>query len=105
MKKNPRCLVKNTAAIVTIETSRPICLELYKDVREFGRFMLRDSGVTIAAGLILNVSIFPVCKTNFFFLSNEINFIKIFIFRFCENILLPIGWSILNFSFYTSLFS
>lgn len=48
--------MKNTAAIVTVETSRPICMELYKDVREFGRFMLRDSGVTVAAGLIVNVS-------------------------------------------------
>ncbi|KAK7590376.1 hypothetical protein V9T40_001989 [Parthenolecanium corni] len=55
MKKNPRCLMKNTAAIVTVETSRPICMELYKDVREFGRFMLRDSGVTVAAGLIVNI--------------------------------------------------
>lgn len=70
MKKNPRCLVKNTTAIVTIETSRPICVELYKDVREFGRFMLRDSGVTVAAGLIVNVSIFSLCELFFVLLRN-----------------------------------
>lgn len=57
VKKRPRCLIKNTAAIITIETSRPICVELYKDVKEFGRFMLRDAGVTVAAGLVTKVRI------------------------------------------------
>lgn len=55
VKKRPRCLLKNTAAIITIETNRPICIELYKDFKEFGRFMLRDAGVTVAAGLITKV--------------------------------------------------
>lgn len=56
IKKNPRCLIKNSAAIVTIRTNRPICLELYKNIKEFGRFMLRDTGITIAAGLVTKVS-------------------------------------------------
>lgn len=55
VKKRPRCLLKNTAAIITIETNRPICIELYKDFKEFGRFMLRDAGVTVAAGLITKI--------------------------------------------------
>ncbi|XP_065211667.1 protein HBS1 [Planococcus citri] len=55
ISKRPRCLLKNTAAIVTIESSRPLCVELYENMREFGRFVLRDAGVTIAAGLVTKV--------------------------------------------------
>ncbi|XP_065338955.1 protein HBS1 isoform X1 [Cloeon dipterum] len=51
-KRHPRCLPKNTSAVVEITLNRPVSLELYKDVKELGRFMLRSSGVTIAAGLV-----------------------------------------------------
>ena len=30
-------------------------MELYKDYRELGRFMLRSGGTTIAAGLVTNI--------------------------------------------------
>ena len=40
-----------------IEFEKPICLELYKDNKELGRFMLREGGHTIAAGLIEEVHI------------------------------------------------
>jgi elongation factor 1 alpha-like protein len=52
MKNRPRCLFKNSSGVVVIEVSRPICLEKYKDNKDLGRFMLRSSGNTIAAGLI-----------------------------------------------------
>lgn len=55
LKKKPRCLTKNISALVVIETSRPICVELYRDVKELGRFMLRVSGITIAAGLVTKI--------------------------------------------------
>ncbi|CAB0009047.1 unnamed protein product [Nesidiocoris tenuis] len=55
VKKKPRCLTKNSNAIVVIETSKPICVELYRDMKELGRFMLRVGGVTIAAGLVTNI--------------------------------------------------
>lgn len=48
--------MKNSSAVVEIEFERPVCLELYKDNKELGRFMLRYSGHTIAAGLIEEVS-------------------------------------------------
>lgn len=51
-KKRPRCLLKNSNAVVEIETSRPICLELYREIKELGRFMLRVDGVSIAAGVV-----------------------------------------------------
>jgi len=50
-----RCLVKNTSAVVEIEVDRPICLELYASCKDLGRFMLRSSGSTIAAGLVTEV--------------------------------------------------
>lgn len=56
VKRHPRCLPKNTSAVVEITLNRPVSLELYRDVKELGRFMLRSSGVTIAAGLVNKVS-------------------------------------------------
>ncbi|EFX81279.1 hypothetical protein DAPPUDRAFT_303602 [Daphnia pulex] len=55
IRKRPRCLTKQTSGLVEIEISRPICMELYKDYRELGRFMIRASGTTIAAGLVTSI--------------------------------------------------
>jgi len=55
IKKKPRCLGNNSCALVEIETTRPICVEKYADMKELGRIMLRVSGVTIAAGLITSI--------------------------------------------------
>ncbi|XP_060081128.1 HBS1-like protein isoform X1 [Ylistrum balloti] len=52
VKTRPKCLTKNTSAVIEIEFERPVCLELYKDFKDLGRFMLRYSGSTIAAGLV-----------------------------------------------------
>lgn len=50
-----RCLTKAMNAIVEIQTQRPVSLELYKDYKELGRFMLRYGGSTIAAGVVTEV--------------------------------------------------
>ncbi|XP_072399063.1 protein HBS1 isoform X2 [Diabrotica undecimpunctata] len=55
LKKHPRFLGNNTSAIVEIQVSRPIALELYSECKELGRVMLRIGGVTIAAGLITQI--------------------------------------------------
>lgn len=55
VKKNPRCLTNNMCAIVELETSKPICIERYADVKELGRVMLRIAGVTVAAGLVTKI--------------------------------------------------
>lgn len=52
VKSKPRALVKNTAALIELEFTRPLCLELFRDFKELGRFMLRTGGSTIAAGLV-----------------------------------------------------
>ncbi|GIY44013.1 HBS1-like protein [Caerostris extrusa] len=55
IKKKPRCLNKNSSAVVEIEVNRPICIELYNEFKDLGRFMLRSGGSTIAAGLVTNI--------------------------------------------------
>ncbi|XP_043501802.1 HBS1-like protein isoform X1 [Polistes fuscatus] len=55
IKKKPRCLLKNSSAIIEIVTQTPVCIELYKDVKQLGRIMLRVEGTTIAAGLITKI--------------------------------------------------
>ena len=61
-----RCLTKNTSAVIELDVDRPICIELYKDFKDLGRFMLRSGGATIAAGLVTDVSIpsFENCGVN-----------------------------------------
>ncbi|XP_078318848.1 HBS1-like protein isoform X1 [Crassostrea virginica] len=55
IKNKPKCLVKNSSAVVEIEFDRPVCLEMYKEYKDLGRFMLRHGGHTIAAGLVEEV--------------------------------------------------
>ncbi|KFP80204.1 HBS1-like, partial [Acanthisitta chloris] len=54
-KKKPKFLAKGQNALIELQTQRPVALELYKDFRELGRFMLRYSGSTIAAGVVTEV--------------------------------------------------
>ncbi|KAE8286926.1 HBS1-like protein ERFS [Larimichthys crocea] len=55
LKKKPKCLSKGMNAMVEIQTQRPVSLELYKDYKELGRFMLRYVGSTIAAGVVTEI--------------------------------------------------
>lgn len=54
-KKKPRCLAGNCSAMVEITVLKPIPIEVYKENRELGRFMMRTGGHTIAAGLITEI--------------------------------------------------
>ncbi|XP_063773442.1 HBS1-like protein isoform X1 [Pseudophryne corroboree] len=55
MKKKPKCLTKGMNAIIELQTQRPVALELYKDFKELGRFMLRYIGSSIAAGVVTEI--------------------------------------------------
>nr|XP_048700450.1 HBS1-like protein isoform X2 [Caretta caretta] len=54
-KKKPKVLTKGQNALIELQTQRPVALELYKDFKELGRFMLRYSGSTIAAGVVTEI--------------------------------------------------
>lgn len=47
--------MKQSTALVEIEPTRSVCVELYKDFKELGRFMLRSGGSTIAAGIVTDI--------------------------------------------------
>ncbi|XP_055666926.1 HBS1-like protein isoform X2 [Falco peregrinus] len=54
-KKKPKFLSKGQNALIELQTQRPVALELYKDFKELGRFMLRYSGSTVAAGVVTEI--------------------------------------------------
>ncbi|XP_041043428.1 HBS1-like protein isoform X1 [Carcharodon carcharias] len=55
LKKKPKCLTKGQNALIELQTQRPVSLELYKDFKELGRFMLRYGGSSIAAGVVTEI--------------------------------------------------
>lgn len=55
IKTKPRCLTKACSAMVEVALDTPICLETYSHIRELGRFMLRNGGKTIAAGMVTKI--------------------------------------------------
>lgn len=51
----PRVLNKGCCADVEIRLEKSICLELYKDFRELGRFTLRHAGQSVASGTVMKL--------------------------------------------------
>ncbi|KAJ4462161.1 putative Eukaryotic peptide chain release factor GTP-binding subunit ERF3A [Paratrimastix pyriformis] len=51
-KKNPRLLPRGTTALVEITARGPICLELAAQYRQLGRFVLRQGGQSVGAGIV-----------------------------------------------------
>lgn len=51
-KAHPRRLIKGQTAMIECETERGICLESYSTLRALGRVTLRESGRTIAVGIV-----------------------------------------------------
>ncbi|MCP8321235.1 MAG: translation elongation factor EF-1 subunit alpha, partial [archaeon] len=46
VEEKPKSLKTGDSAIIRIQPTRPLCIELYKDIPELGRFALRDMGTT-----------------------------------------------------------
>ena len=63
-----RCLTKNSNAEVVLHVYKPVCVELYKDYKDLGRFMLRYSGEIIAAGVVTEQNRNERCVEKVFFL-------------------------------------
>lgn len=55
IKSKPRCLTKGQTALIEVITTRPICLESYATFRALGRITIRESGRTIAVGIVMNI--------------------------------------------------
>jgi len=56
IEDHPKSLKTGDAAIVKIRPVKPVCLETFKEFPELGRFALRDSGRTIAAGIVKEIT-------------------------------------------------
>lgn len=64
IQKKPRCLAKNSSAIIQLKLTRVVCCELYEDNKDMGRFLMRSHGKTIAAGLITKIKKAKVEKSH-----------------------------------------
>lgn len=54
-QRKPRMLPHRCTAIVDIRLDRPMCMELFKEFAQFGRFMLRTNSKTAAAGIVTSL--------------------------------------------------
>ncbi|RLF98911.1 MAG: elongation factor 1-alpha, partial [Candidatus Wolframiiraptor sp.] len=56
VEKNPQFLKTGDVAKVKLRPLQPVALEPYSDFPELGRFAVRDSGMTIAAGVVREIT-------------------------------------------------
>lgn len=49
---NPESIQNGDAAIVTLEPTKPLCVEAFADFPALGRFVIRDMKQTVAVGII-----------------------------------------------------
>jgi len=52
LMKKPQFVKNGSLVRCVIETSQNVCLELFSDIQQLGRFTLRDEGKTIAIGKV-----------------------------------------------------
>ena len=55
VEENPQFLRTGDAAIVKIKPTKPMVIENVKEIPQLGRFSIRDMGMTIAAGMAIDV--------------------------------------------------
>jgi elongation factor 1-alpha len=56
LQKNPDFIKTGDVAIIKVKPTRPIVVEKYSEFPPLGRFAIRDMGVTVAAGVVLDVT-------------------------------------------------
>jgi elongation factor 1-alpha len=55
LQENPDFIRNGDAAIVRIKPIQPVCIETQKEIPQMSRFAIRDSGVTVAAGMCISI--------------------------------------------------
>ncbi len=55
VEDHPSYIRQNEAAIVRFKPLKPVVVEKYSEIPQLGRFAIRDSGRTIAAGIVIDV--------------------------------------------------
>ncbi|RLG01716.1 MAG: translation elongation factor EF-1 subunit alpha, partial [Thaumarchaeota archaeon] len=56
VEKNPSFLKTGDVALVRLRPLQPVALEPYSEFPELGRFAIRDSGMTVAAGIVKEIT-------------------------------------------------
>eukprot|EP01025_Chloroclados_australasicus_P032937 TRINITY_DN3345_c1_g1_i1.p1 TRINITY_DN3345_c1_g1~~TRINITY_DN3345_c1_g1_i1.p1 ORF type:complete len:625 (+),score=99.89 TRINITY_DN3345_c1_g1_i1:195-2069(+) len=56
VKQSPKVILKNQSAVVEITVNNGLCVEAYSDYKALGRLALRQSGKTVAVGIISEIS-------------------------------------------------
>ncbi len=54
-EENPDFIKAGDAAIITVKPTKPLCIEKVKEIPQLGRFAIRDMGMTIAAGMCIDL--------------------------------------------------
>ena len=55
IEENPQFIKQRDAAIVRLKPLKPVVIEKYAEIPQLGRFAVRDSGRTIAAGTVIDI--------------------------------------------------
>jgi elongation factor 1-alpha len=55
-KENPEFLKSGDAAIVEIRPTKPMVIEVFKEIPQMGRFAIRDMGQTVAVGVCISIN-------------------------------------------------
>ncbi|MFX0169132.1 MAG: translation elongation factor EF-1 subunit alpha [Candidatus Hodarchaeota archaeon] len=56
VQENPDFIKQGDSAIVKLRPVQPLCLETYAQMKQLGRFAIRDSGRTVAVGVVREVT-------------------------------------------------
>ncbi len=55
VEENPSYIKKGEAAIVKFRPLKPLVLEKYREIPQLGRFAIRDMGITVGAGIVIDL--------------------------------------------------
>ncbi|MEW5761322.1 MAG: translation elongation factor EF-1 subunit alpha [Candidatus Thermoplasmatota archaeon] len=55
IEENPKFIKAGDAAIIKVRPTKPMVIELAKDLPQLGRFAIRDMGITVAAGMCTEI--------------------------------------------------
>ncbi|MCZ6616416.1 MAG: translation elongation factor EF-1 subunit alpha [Thaumarchaeota archaeon] len=56
IEDKPKAIKTGDSAVVRIKPLKPFCIEEFKEYPELGRFAMRDMGMTVAAGIVSEVT-------------------------------------------------
>ncbi len=56
VEDKPKSIKTGDSAVVRIKPLKPLCIEAFKEYPELGRFAMRDMGMTVAAGIVSEIT-------------------------------------------------